>query len=89
MSRQPVCFWCGELLTYRSGEGWVHHAGSVMMMRCDACGARAAILPTPIVCPTCGRGDQWNLDHTALPRTDSTERPAIHPVPLRGQGAGE
>lgn len=90
MDAPPVCFWCGEGLEHRAGEGWVHHGGSAIMMRCDRCGNRAALVPTPIACPECGDDYHWRSDHTALPKVDdSAEHPAFRPVPLRGQGIGE
>lgn len=90
MNGEPVCYWCGEMLVFRAGDGWVHRGGNAMMMRCDRCGATASDVPTPIACPACGDDSRWEADHAALPKIDdSSERPAFRPVPLREQGLGE
>ena len=58
------CMWCDEDLDFRGG--WVHAlGGGLYMMRCRDCGHRAALRPSPVVCPKCGSKEGWRDDHIA------------------------
>ena len=61
-----TCLHCGEKLEFWQGIGWRHPEGGVYMMRCDACGSKAALLPSPIKCPRCGSERGWKDDHCAF-----------------------
>jgi len=64
-----TCMWCGEALRFVPGRGWAHRQGGMYVQRCDKCGHRAAIYPSPKACPRCGAVREWRDDHCALART--------------------
>jgi len=59
------CHWCGAVLRYEQGRGWLHPGGSLYVARCDNCGWRTDERPTPRKCPRCG--EMMRDDHCARP----------------------
>ena len=64
------CRWCGAVLRFDPGRGWVHPGGGLYVWRCDRCKATGDGYPTPATCPQCGGATRD--DHVALPVRDGT-----------------
>jgi len=60
------CLYCGDLLRFEPGRGWVHSEGGTYRVRCGNCGWEGAPFPTPTHCPRCGSRDVRD-DHCATP----------------------
>jgi len=59
------CHWCGEILRFVQGKGYVHEGGGAYLQYCDNCGWSGSFTVPTFRCPKCG-GDLRD-DHCALP----------------------